>query len=106
MDPLQFDNIVRTSSGHSSRRAIAGLLAAGLAATAGITVGAAKEHDDLEAEVLGLCKLPTQTCDKSTQCCSHKCVEGQCTCKPKGSRCYSAIGIVCCSRKCKKGRCK
>lgn len=106
MEAQQFDSIIRQTSRAASRRAAARLLIFGVAASLGLAGSRSAAAADVEAEAFGFCTFPKKPCKRDTQCCSHKCLNGQCTCKKKGARCFSAVGIVCCSRRCKKGKCK
>lgn len=106
MDPQQFDDLIRKSSQGGSRRAALRMLTTALAAAIGLAAQRPALAQEVSAEIYGLCKFPTGACSSDSQCCSHKCRDGACTCKPKGARCFSAAGLVCCSRRCKRGRCK
>ena len=106
MDPERFDDIVRGAIESGSRRALLRIVTAGLVTSVGGILATTAEASETTAEFYGLCRFPTQSCKRDSQCCSHRCVDGACTCKKKGARCFSPAGIICCSRRCNRGVCK
>lgn len=102
MDAQGVERLSRQVAQAPSRRAVLGVLGAGLGAVLlGRQVAAA---DDVSDETFGLCRLPGNTCSVQEQCCSGKCQNGVCGCTKKGR--YAIIGPICCSGKKKKGKCR
>lgn len=102
MDAKGVERLSRQVAQAPSRRAVLGVLGAGLsAALLGRQVAAASDVGD---EAFGLCRLPGKTCQAPEQCCAGKCKGGVCGCIKKGGQ--TLISAICCSGKRKKGKCK
>lgn len=101
MDAQGFERLSKQVAAAPTRRHMLGALGAGLGAA---VLGRQAVAGSVEDEAFGFCRLPNDTCTDGTQCCSHKCSGGVCTCLKRGR--YAFVGAVCCSGKRKKGKCK
>jgi hypothetical protein len=102
MDAHGFERLSKLVAQAPTRRRMLGALGAGLG---GAVLGRqAVAADEVEDDAFGFCRIPGDTCSDNTQCCSHKCRGGACTCIKRGK--YAFVGAICCSGKKKKGKCK
>ena len=102
MDAKGFERLSKQGAAAPDRRRMLGAFGLGLGA---LVLGRqVADADSVEDEAFGFCRLPQQPCGDNTQCCSHKCRNGACTCIKRGK--YAFIGALCCSGKRKKGKCK
>jgi hypothetical protein len=102
MDAQGFERLSKQVAQAPDRRRMLGALGAGLgAAVLGRQVADAGSVED---EAFGFCRIPGDTCSDNTQCCSHKCRGGACTCIKRNK--YAFVSALCCSGKRKKGKCK
>ncbi len=102
MDAHGFERLSKLVAQAPTRRRMLGVLGAGLGAAVLGRQGA--DAAAVEEEAFGFCRLPNDKCSDDTQCCSHRCKAGVCTCLKRGK--YAFVGAVCCSGKRKKGKCK
>lgn len=102
MDAHGFARLSKQVAQAPTRRRMLGVLGAGVgAAVLGRQMATAA---DVEDEAFGFCRIPGDTCGDDTQCCSHNCRNGVCTCLKRGKSVFAAV--ICCSGKKKKGKCK
>lgn len=106
MDEQRLERLSRVLAGGPSRRAVVGgvslLLSRHLLPTLPPTPVAAEDAGwVVDAEGIGLCRLPGFPCGNDGQCCAGGCQEGVCGCRQRGRRAWRKA--ICCSGKKKRG---
>lgn len=101
MDAEGFERLSKLVADAPDRRRVLGVLGAGLGAA---VLGRQTAAADVTDEAFGLCSLPGEKCNDSTDCCSNRCRDGACRCSKRGR--YAIISAICCSGKRRRGRCR